>query len=148
MELALATGLDIDAGTAGNQDCGDAETLNSNRTNNPYLQSWCAEVSGLTTPTGVTHNSTFEYDSAKGGMRWTTTPPVKWRLPAIQDYKVADHNGIRFVLPNMATVFWSASVNSITRNNAWLFGGDRGSVNNGSSRSSSSVSGVRCVGGP
>jgi hypothetical protein len=83
----------------------------------------------------------------KGNMHKHTgaTATVKWRLPAIQDYKVADHNGIRFVLPNMATNFWSASVFSSPRSSAWRFNGDYGRVE-GVNRNFGL--GVRCVGGP
>jgi hypothetical protein len=146
MQLGASTGVDLDnPGNAGNQDCGNAAFVQT-RTNFAYSESWCAEVGGLTTPTGVTNGTTFEFDSAKGGMRWTTTPAVKWRLPTKYDFDVAEHNGIRHVLPNMATptAFWSASVYSSYRDYAWQFSGSYSDVNGGLR---SSTSGVRCVGG-
>jgi hypothetical protein len=147
MQTAATTLVDIDSGVAGNQDCGDQDNTNPTKTNFAYNESWCAEV-GLTTPTGitagVTNITTFEFDSAKGGMRWTTTPAAKWRLPTKFDFEVADHNGIRHVLPNMATGFWSASVFSYNRSYAWRFFGNYGPVYD---LTRVNPIGVRCVGG-
>jgi hypothetical protein len=102
-------------------------------------ESWCTEDPGLDTPGA--------YDSMKGGMRFAatgTSPSVVWRLPTIYDYQMASIDGIRFTLPNMVFLFWSASVYSFNRIFAWYFGGDVGTfslvtrVNGGYS--------VRCVG--
>lgn len=44
------------------------------------------------------------YLAAKGGMGKTATdqrPSIRWGLPSIYDYKLADANGIRFVMPDM-----------------------------------------------
>jgi hypothetical protein len=68
---------------------------------------------------------------------------VKWRLPTIYDWKLADVNGIRIVLPNMANWFWSASVFSLTRGLAWFFDGLYGYVDVGPRVSDDSV---RCLG--
>jgi hypothetical protein len=86
------------------------------------------------------------YDPQKGAMRKLTTPAVQWRLPTIQDYRVANNNGMRFVLSNMASsVFWSASVDSSSRSTAWLFYGHSGSVNHGFRNENTYA--VRCIGG-
>jgi hypothetical protein len=86
----------------------------------------------------------------KGGMHrgFGGTAPatqVKWRLPTLQDYRAANINGIRFVLPKIASYFWSASVISVNRNCAWLFNGFSGNV---SFNYRNLYGGVRCVGGP
>lgn len=48
---------------------------------------------------------------------------VVWRLPAIEEYKEAEQNGIRDTLPNMYYAFWSSSVHRYNSNYAWLFNG-------------------------
>lgn len=68
---------------------------------------------------------------------------IIWRLPTIYDWKQADVNGIRFVLPNMNYWFWSASVVSYNRSSARQFYGDSGDVDN-SNRDSGYA--VRCIG--
>jgi hypothetical protein len=141
--------------------CGAAGS--SNRSGSPYAEddpagicdsefsqsqtspvSLCFEDSDwLTTPTVATDGSTFEYDSAKGGMRKLTTPSVRWRLPTINDWKLANVNGVRRVLPNMSSSFWSASVRSGDRSYAWLFNGYYGYINYDYRSQGNSV---RCVG--
>lgn len=54
----------------------------------------CAEGAGLTNIHAQIDNS------AKAGLSLTSTPSVAWRLPTANDYKLADLNGIRFVLPD------------------------------------------------
>ena len=86
--------------------------------------------------------------SDKGGMGKTPTaqsPSVRWRLPSINDYKIADANGIRFVMPDMGiagtnrpsidgsvggNTEWSASLVSNGRSYAWRFYSNNGSVVN------------------
>ncbi len=119
------------------------------------VQSWCAEVG----PAGVTlvpADSTVEnwgtptYSPSKGAMGKVATassPSVRWRLPTKYDYQLADNDGIRFVMPEMANTGsgyeWSASVYAASRASAWIFNGARGHVDN-SLRSG--TYGVRCVG--
>ena len=69
-------------------------------------------------------------------------PQATWRLPSINDWKLADVNGIRKVLPNMDFYFWSSSSYSYSRYYAWSFLGDSGDLN-GNDRSSTDS--VRCV---
>lgn len=75
----------------------------------------------------------------KGGLRY---PQVTWRLPSINDWKLADVNGIRKVLPNMEiyndkddiyaeTSFWSSTLVSqrnFSYSHAWEFYGGGGMV--------------------
>jgi hypothetical protein len=99
--------------------------------------SLCFEDTGFTTSTNL--------DPMKGNMhKHSGSATVKWRLPTKYDFEVAEHNGIRHVLPNMATWFWSASVNSDSRISAWLFNGNNGYVD---PDPRTNTFGVRCVGG-
>lgn len=102
-------------------------------------ESWCTEDPGLDTPGA--------YDSMKGGIRFVATsssPAVVWRLPTVWDYHQAEIDGIRSVLPNLAgNVFWTATLNSSTRNVAYNFWGDSGSV---SDNTRTTLYSVRCVG--
>jgi hypothetical protein len=75
--------------------------------------SYCTEkaIYGPTlSPALATENwTTGVYDLAKGGMRavgGTSSPGVRWRLPTIGDYKQADVNGIRHVMPDMGAMIW------------------------------------------
>ena len=91
----------------------------------------CFEAAANFTTTDVAIDSL-----GKGGLGRTSTPVVGWRLPTINDYKQADVNGIRFVMPdNMAatgsfTYEWSASVSANLRGAAWLFYGSNGGLTN------------------
>jgi hypothetical protein len=96
--------------------------------------------------------STGVYSVKKGGMgkiSSASSPSVSWRLPTISDYKYADVNGIRFVLPDMAATGggaeWSATINSNTRTKAWTFSGTNGRVAD-ELRSDEYVTSIRCVG--
>lgn len=101
-------------------------------------ESRCAEAAGLNTPA--------IYDSMKGGMRFTatgTSPSISWRLPTSADYHVAEANGIRFPLPNINTDFWTATIWSFSRADAFYFAGEYHTIV-GTSRTNSAS--VRCVG--
>src|SRR5690606_19404625 len=73
-------------------------------------------------------------NAGKAGLNLSSTPRVAWRLPNIYDFKQADVNGIRFVLPDMGPgaaspwYEWSASVDSEGRTYAWYFGSVGGDV--------------------
>ncbi|OFZ56408.1 MAG: hypothetical protein A2428_15670 [Bdellovibrionales bacterium RIFOXYC1_FULL_54_43] len=92
-------------------------------------------------PTWLTTNAA--YTASKGGMGRASTPSVVWRLPTIYDYKQADIDGIRFVLPNMHYNFWTATVRASARANAWTFIGQTGEQMNATR---STVYPIRCVG--
>jgi hypothetical protein len=125
--------------------------------------SYCAEAAGLNPPGGETWTS-GGYVDAKGVMGRVSTPgaspSVSWRLPTIEDYKLADVNGIRMVMPDMGIAGpsrpvapdastgyvndeWSASVYSISRAYAWGFRGSGGLV---TYYYRNFPYGVRCVG--
>ncbi len=122
--------------------------------------SYCAEGAGFD-QTGVPGENwgTGTYSDAKGQMGAASTDKVSWRLPTIQDYHLAEADGIRMVMPDMGVagssrptpdvstglvaVDWSASSGSSNRSVAWYFSGDSGNfrfdVRN-------NAYGVRCVG--
>jgi hypothetical protein len=122
---------------------------------------WCSNGSFYASSTGCTGAggtwtantedfTTGVYSVKKGGMgkiASASSPSVMWRLPTIYDYKLADVNGIRFVMPDMVVTsgFYenSASVYSNSRPDAWIFHGTNGKV----AFSARNIgSGVRCVG--
>lgn len=104
----------------------------------------CAETAGLSPALGNEDWGTGVYDGTKGSMGAGSTPSVRWRLPTINDYKIADANGIRFVLPSKQYMFWSASVHSFYRDFAWYFDGNLGYIN--VDNRYASYYAVRCVG--
>ena len=113
--------------------CADATALNTAVVNgvNNYQNPDGTDPDGISLP---------DERPNKGNLTGATH---QWRLPTMEDYKLADVNGIRKVLPNMDIAFWSASSSSINRNLAWVFGGGNGYVN-GDYRYYNN--GVRCVG--
>jgi hypothetical protein len=56
-------------------------------------------LAGDGTGIGGVWNTT--YDSSKGNMGANTTPSIRWRLPTLNDYKQAEIDGMRMVLPDM-----------------------------------------------
>jgi hypothetical protein len=70
---------------------------------------------------------------------------VFWRIPTAYDFMLANHNGIRFVLPDMATETeeWTGTTLSTDVDKAWSF-----NSKNGRRRSLSKTSNIaaRCVG--
>lgn len=119
--------------------------------------SYCAEAGGLNAGVGDDW-VTPAYMAAKGGLGKNSTPGVRWRSPSIDDYKIADANGIRFVMPDMGiggasrpapdgsvagSAEWSSSVVSSNRYYAWYFLAGYGYVNN---NNRSPTYGARCVG--
>ncbi|MFM8270047.1 MAG: hypothetical protein ACKN9V_07645 [Pseudomonadota bacterium] len=79
------------------------------------LISTLSGYSAFTTPSGE--------DVRKGNLTFTSSPSVTWRLPTMEDWKLAEVNGIRKVLPNMDYHFWSATSYSNFLASAWFFYG-------------------------
>jgi hypothetical protein len=104
----------------------------------------CFEDGGTSftqTDATITNNT-----GGKGGLGYSSTPKVGWRLPNAYDYHQAEVDGIRFVMPDMIPVNnyeWSASVYSSIRSLAWFFYGANGVVN---ITLRFATYGVRCVG--
>jgi hypothetical protein len=95
---------------------------NSTYQNQVTPESLCTEAAGLSTPSS--------YDSMKGGMRATatpTSPAVRWRLPAKQDFDWAAMNGALLVLNwNFASsqtngFLWSSTINHYYAPIAWAY---------------------------
>ncbi len=123
--------------------------------------SFCAEAAGLSSPAGD-NPGTGIYMAAKGRMGANSTPSVRWRLPTLSDYKLAEVNGIRFVMPDLGTgginrqyrdssagagfpaVHWSATTGSLNRNNAFDYAGGSGQTTSSAITNTSRV--TRCIG--
>lgn len=140
-------GIDIwcyASGSSGGGPFGEVDPFNycDNAANQSQVTpiSWCTEDSGLNTPAGG--------NSAKGGMRFTatvTSPSVRWRLPTVYDYQMANINGIRMVLPHWTEAAWTATVVSHSRDMAWYFDATLGGVVGWSARLDPALQ-IRCVG--
>lgn len=138
---------------SGNAEVGDPSNYCDNVIYQPTSESWCAETGTTVEAAGSGEVwATPVYHASKGGMGATataTSPSVRWRLPTKYDYQLADNNGIRFVMPEMATTGsafeWSASVNasSVNRADAWAFHGATGSF---ATSVRTTAASVRCVG--
>ncbi len=122
--------------------------------------SYCAENAGFDSAAIGENWGAGIYLAAKGRLGSNSVPSVSWRLPTINDYKLADVNGIRFVLPDMGrpgnqrptidasqgaiSKDWSATLVSDDRSKAYYFDGLDGNVGN-YSRTDLAPDG-RCVG--
>ena len=102
-------GTDCDAGTA---PCQPAVPI-----------SVCAHASLLSNLNGIASYSTPDISYLKGNL---DVPSVVWRLPTLDDWKQADVNGIRKVLPNMDQFFWTATSISYEHASAWMYDGSDG----------------------
>jgi hypothetical protein len=78
----------------------------------------------------------------KGNLNYSNG--IIWKLPSIEDFKLADVNGIRKVLPRMDFDFWTSSSFSQYRRSAIVFYGSDG-LSNAMNRYDYYNS-VRCVG--
>lgn len=94
-------------------------------------------------------NTDAEIDNAgKGSLNRTSSPKVAWRIPSMYDYMIANHDGLRFVMPdalnsNSTGLEWTATVDSTDRLKAWLFDPTTGTRGKDERRFSYSV---RCIG--
>lgn len=85
--------------------------------------SYCAEDVGVNEPAGENWGAGV-YMAAKGGMGKVASaqsPSVRWRLPTIRDYNIANANGISFVMPDMGIAGTSrpSTDTSIAGNMEW-----------------------------
>lgn len=72
---------------------------------------------------------------------------VKWRIPTIYDYEVADYNGIRYVMPDMSAagnVEWTGTTRATDLTKAWVFDSRTGATDIRTRTDATIV--VRCVG--
>lgn len=110
------------------------------QTSNPI--SACEDAIGFT-------STDADIDVAgKSGLSRSSSPKVAWRLPSMYDYMVANHDGLRFVMPdtlgaNTSGQEWTATIDSTDRLKAWLFDPTTGTRSK-DERSFSYA--VRCIG--
>lgn len=74
------------------------------------------------------------------------TGRVYWRVPSMYDYILANHHGIRFVMPDMGTATdeeWTATTSASNRKNAWTFSGKTGARQY---KQRNNPAAVRCIG--
>ncbi len=91
----------------------------------------CADATAIACLNGIATyqnpdgtNGTTDERPAKGDL---TGLSRGWRLPTRSDWSLAEANGVRMVLPNMDTRFWSMSSLSRFRSRAWFFEDELGS---------------------
>lgn len=107
----------------------------------------CFEAPGLTTIDSRINNE------GKANLGLSSSPLVRWRLPSLYDYQIAEYHGIRFVLPDMGFARspsrslseWTATIYSLSgqSEDAWSIDSREGEHNN---FMRSSELGVRCIG--
>lgn len=101
----------------------------------------CAEFVGTTTTDSNIDNS------GKSNLNAASSPSVRWRVPTMYDYMLANHNGLRFVLPDMQVgslgTEWTSTVYSVDRSKAFAFDAATGQR---SVQSRSFLNNIRCVG--
>lgn len=71
---------------------------------------------------------------------------VFWRVPSMYDYILANHNGLRFVLPDIGVNTdeeWTATTSASNRKNAWTFSGKTGARQY---KQRNNPAAVRCIG--
>ncbi len=116
--------------------------------NSFYQVQSASPISACEDAIGFSSTDTDIDNAGKAGLDRTTTPKAKWRLPSIYDYMVANHDGLRFVMPdalnaNTSGQEWTATVDSTDRLKAWLFDPTTGTRSK-DERSFSYA--VRCIG--
>lgn len=106
----------------------------------------CYEGSGFTT-SGVNRYDSDGKVGLNSGLA-STNGRVQWRLPSSYDYMLANHHGLRFVLPDISLVTpdkeeWTATVSAENPANAWTFNQSRGIRQ---VRSRTAMFSARCIG--
>ncbi len=141
--------------------------------------SLCAEATGLYTPRGVdpsyltfnagpsqiTGHAAAQWNpanedltiiEAKGNLSNTSTPSVQWRLPTLQDWRVAQNNGAGSVFPSLYIPWnppnpsiypshWTSTLNSGYLPHAWDFAPAQGYAWYDNNRGTAARA-VRCIG--
>jgi hypothetical protein len=90
---------------------------------------------------------------AKAQLSYASTPTVRWRIPTLYDYELAERHGVRFVLPDMGPARgmvdglyeWTGTLYSGDTRKAWAFksfNGNHAKI----LRTEISNLGVRCIG--
>ena len=84
-------------------------------------------------------------DQRKGNLNYAGNPSVIWRLPTIEDWKLAEVNGIRKVLKDVEGWFWSAT-SSFHRHAPWMINTIDGGIQYWTGRDNSTQIRTRCIG--
>lgn len=106
-------------------------------------------ISACVEETGFTSTDASFNINGKANMGLSKTPYIRWRIPTIYDYEIAEYNGIRFVMPDMgpnrtsALSEWTGTMNSQARAEAWTFNSVDGSHR---AINRTDIAGVRCLG--
>lgn len=116
--------------------------------NSFYQVQTASPISACEDAVGFSSTDTDIDNAGKAGLDRTSTPKIKWRIPSIYDYMVANHDGLRFVMPdalnsNTTGQEWTATIDSTDRLKAWLFDPTTGTRSK-DERSFSYA--VRCIG--
>lgn len=99
----------------------------------------CYEGAGF-----VSTGTTIEGKASLNMSNAASSGKVAWRLPTIYDYMLANHHGLRFVLPDTADAQeWTATTFATDRSKAWTFDGNTGARQTQERRFAFSA---RCVG--
>lgn len=97
---------------------------------------------------GTSETSTdSRIDVLAKGKTSTNHLDVRWRIPTIYDYEVADYNGIRYVMPDMSAagnIEWTGTTRATDLTKAWIFDSRTGATDIRTRTDSTVV--VRCVG--
>ena len=122
---------------------------------NVYQKNGVSElsISACFQSTGLTDADSKISISGKGNLNLTSSPLVRWRLPTLYDYQIAEYHGIRFVLPDMGfarsiqnpLLEWTGTINSLSSisEEAWAVDSKEGDHIN---VIRSAELGVRCIG--
>ena len=120
--------------------------------NGTFVRSFCAETGFAIDATGISIESATgtlptitAYDAKKGEMGMSSTNPVLWRLPTLQDYTIAYGNGMAYVLPRLGN-FWTSSVNPTDAGDAMHFYVDSSGLVDSYDVNRNTDRDVRCVG--
>ncbi len=70
---------------------------------------------------------------------------LKWRLPTLEEYKIADKEGVRWSLKNMNYWYWSSSGHDELYNYVWIYSGYDGYIDFANRNYDYVKFSVRCV---
>jgi hypothetical protein len=109
---------------------------------------WCkasGNIEGITAANPVDCTTLAAQTSTCENYVFDSGLKAKWRLPTRNDFLQADLNGARFILKHgdNALGFWTATVNSALRSQAWTYLYQQGLI---FSQDMTSLRQVRCVG--
>lgn len=123
-----------------------ADTDSSSVCNNStYQNTATTAVSACFEATGFSTSDVNIDNAGKAGLSLSSTPVIAWRLPTIYDFKQAEVDGIRFVIPDIGVGSgeWAATLYSTDHSQAWYFDSNYGTTGIGARTGNHAI---RCVG--